>query len=340
MTNTKKFLITLGDVGGIGPEIVIKALNSFKINDAVVVGSGEVFYKTAYELDLPIPNNIEIIDIPFDFLKQKIGEPTPESGKNAMLSLIKCCELAKDGDARAIITAPISKKAVNMAGYNFSGQTEILKKYLQESPIKRVLSSFNQQVRSNDPEMLFIAGNLRVMLLTRHIKLGEVPQNLKVDNILGSILALNNSLEEDFGIKNPKIALCALNPHAGEDGIFGLEEEYFLTPAINQLREKHSVDIEGPFPSDTLWAKAANAFHRGEKLQYDAYVACYHDQGLIPVKMLAMETAVNVTINLPVTRTSPCHGTAYDIAGKNIADFTSMVEAIKLAECISSVKVC
>jgi len=324
MRTTKKILITLGDVGGIGPEIVLKALNSFDPGNVVVVGSSEVFYKTAYELDLSIPKNFEIVDIPFDFSKLKPGEPTPENGKHSMLSLIKCCELVKDNAARAIVTAPISKKSINMAGYNFSGQTEILKKLL----------------KSKNAEMLFVAGDLRVLLLTRHIKLADVANQLKIEKILASIITLVQSLESDFNIKNPKIALCALNPHAGEDGIFGLEEEYFLTPAIKQLVEKHSINVEGPFPSDTLWAKAAKAYFNGEKLPYDGYVACYHDQGLIPVKMLAMDTAVNMTINLPVIRTSPCHGTAYDIAGKNIADFQSMIEAIKLADSISSVKVC
>lgn len=340
MTSDKKILITLGDIGGIGPEIVLKALNSFNVKGIIVIGNGEAFYKTAFELDLPMPQNIEIVDIPFDYSKIKIGEPTPESGKHSMASLVKACDLTKEGKARAIVTAPISKKSINMAGFNFTGQTEILKKYLKESRIKRVLDSFNQSNKSNGPEMLFVADNLRVMLLTRHIKIGEVSQNLKTDNILASILTLNNSLEKDFNVSNPKIALCALNPHGGENGILGLEEEYFLIPAINQLREKHSINIEGPFPSDTLWAKTAKSCLSGEKPYYDAYVACYHDQGLIPIKMLAMDTAVNVTINLPVIRTSPCHGTAYDIAGMNIADHRSMVEAIKLAESISSVKVC
>ncbi|OGI04187.1 MAG: 4-hydroxythreonine-4-phosphate dehydrogenase PdxA [Candidatus Melainabacteria bacterium GWF2_37_15] len=324
MTTTKKILITLGDVGGIGPEIVLKALNFFDPGNVVVVGSSEVFYKTAYELDLPVPKNFEIIDIPFDFSKLKPGEPTPENGKHSMLSLIKCCELAKDDIARAIVTAPVSKKSINMAGYNFSGQTEVLKKLL----------------KPKNAEMLFVAGDLRVLLLTRHVKLAEVSHSLKTEKILASIITLVQSLENDFNIKNPKIALCALNPHAGEDGIFGLEEEYFLTPAVKQLVEKYSINVEGPFPSDTLWAKAAKASFNGEKLPYDAYVACYHDQGLIPVKMLAMDTAVNMTINLPVIRTSPSHGTAYDIAGKNIADFQSMVEAIKLADSISTVKIC
>ena len=357
MSENKKILITLGDVGGIGPEIAIKALNSIDIKseDICIVGSKEIFYKTAVELGLHVPKISEIIDIPFDLSKLKIGEPTKENGKHSMLCLIKCCDLVKKGFARAIVTAPVSKKSINMAGYNYSGQTEILKKFLGagfldknkdvQTPkkyqlfkgnIKKVFSKLNNSKKLYGPEMLFVAKDLRVLLLTRHIKLCEVSQNLCAEKILASIIILKYSLENDFNIKNPKIALCGLNPHAGENGVFGLEEEYFFTPAIKQLREKYSIDIEGPFSADTLWVKAARAFNNNKKLPYDAYVSCYHDQGLIPVKMLAMETAVNTTINLPVIRTSPCHGTAFDLVGKNKADFQSMFEAIKLADNISS----
>jgi len=364
MSNSKKILITLGDVGGIGPEIVIKALNSVKTeinpHDLCIVGSQDVFYKTALELGLSTPTGIEIINMPYDLTKLKMSEPTQESGKHSLLSLKKCCELAKEGFAKAIVTAPVSKKSLNMAGYHYSGQTEILKAFLSsgslykdinnnlqisdikqhhfKGKIKKILSKLNRSNKLYGPEMLFIAGDLRVLLLTRHIKVAEIAQNLSIEKILASINTLKRSLEKDFNILNPKIALCGLNPHAGENGIFGLEEEYFLIPAIKKLRNKYSIDIEGPFPADTLWAKAAKSFMSNKKPEYDAYVACYHDQGLIPVKMLAMDTAVNTTINLPVIRTSPCHGTAYDIAGQNKADYRSMIEAINLAHKISSDK--
>lgn len=332
MTVAKKNLITLGDVGGIGPEVVLKALVGFDIRDFAIVGNKDIFYKTAMELNISLPPSIEIIDIPYDFSKYKTGEPTAENGKHSMLSLLKCCELVKANKAKAIVTAPISKKALNMAGFNYSGQTEILKKYLKVPKIKRVFTELNEGGASFKPEMLFVAGDLKVILMTRHIKLAEVAQNLKTKTILSSIINLNHSLKKDFNIINPKIAICALNPHAGEDGVIGMEEEYFFAPAIQQLREKYLIDVEGPFPSDTLWAKTAKAYMNGEKLPYDAYAACYHDQGLIPVKMLAMDSAVNVTINLPVIRTSPCHGTAYDIAGKGIANHQSMAESIKLLQ--------
>ncbi len=360
MNDNKKILITIGDVAGIGPEIVIKALNSVKTGieykDICIVGNEDIFYRTALELGLPVPRNIEIVNIPVDISRLKYGAPSQETGKHSLLSLKKSCEMAKEGYARAIVTAPISKKSLNMANFHYSGQTEILKEFLGsgslyknlaesrqnsqslKDSIKNLLSKFKNQNKLYGPEMLFVAENLRVLLLTRHVKLSEIPQNLSLEKILASIITLKLSLEFDFGIKEPKIALCGLNPHAGENGIFGLEEEYFFNPAVKQLKEKYSVNIEGPFPADTLWAIAAKAFMANEKPKYDAYIACYHDQGLIPVKMLAMDYAVNTTINLPVIRTSPCHGTAYDIAGKNKANYTSMIEAVKLANKLSSDK--
>lgn len=360
MSSNKKILITIGDIGGIGPEIVIKALNSVKTgieyNDISIVGNEDILYQTALELGLPVPKGIDIVSIPVDKSKLKHGCSCQETGKHSLLSLKKSCELAKEGFARAIVTAPISKKSLNMAGYHYSGQTEVLKEMLGsgtlyknfaatqqnnhglKDSIKQLLARFKNQNKMYGPEMLFVADNLRVLLLTRHIKLSEVSQNFNMEKILASIITLKLSLQMDFKIKEPKIALCGLNPHAGENGIFGLEEEYFLIPAVKQLREKYGVDIEGPFPADTLWAKAAKTYMSNEPPPYDAYIACYHDQGLIPIKMLAMDYAVNTTINLPVIRTSPCHGTAYDIAGKNKADYRSMIEAIKLANKLSSDK--
>ncbi len=360
MSENKKILITIGDVAGIGPEIVIKALNSVKTGieyeDILIVGNADIFYRTALELGLPVPRGIEVVDIPLDISRLNYGEPSRETGKHSLLSLKKACELARENLANAIVTAPISKKSLNMAGFHYSGQTEILKdflgsgflyKHFEESrqscttlknSIKNLFSKFKNKNKLYGPEMLFVAENLRVMLLTRHIKLSDISQNLNLEKILATIITLKLSLEFDFGIREPQIALCGLNPHAGENGVFGLEEEYFLKPAVKQLREKYSVNIEGPFPADSLWAKVAKSYMAGDVPEYDAYIACYHDQGLIPVKMLAMDYAVNTTINLPVIRTSPGHGTAYDIAGKNKADYRSMIESIKLADKLSSGK--
>lgn len=345
MPNYKKIIITLGDVCGIGPEIVIKALNSGKIGitpeNICIVGNREVFYKTAKELGLPPEDGIEIIDIPFDLTALKIGETSREAGRHSLLALQKACELVKDNHGHAIVTAPVSKKSINMAGHHYAGQTEILKEFLGAGALYKdetpsLLKKLKLSKRQKQPEMLFVAGNLRVLLLTRHIKIADVPHNLSKDGVLASIMTLALSLKNNFGIKDPKIALCGLNPHAGESGLFGMEEEYILIPAIKKLRDKYSINVDGPFPADTLWAKAAKPFFSEQELGYDAYVACYHDQGLIPVKLLAMDIAVNTTINLPVIRTSPSHGTAYDIAGMNRANYMSMIEAIKLAGTLSA----
>lgn len=326
MQNNKKIAITIGDVGGIGPEIIIKALNSpelsVNLDKFLIIGNKNLFYKTADELDLNFPENIEIFDIPLNILNLVIGKPTVESGKHSFLALKKACELVQNNKIRAIVTAPLSKEAINLAGYHYSGQTEILEKYLKTS-------------ENLYPEMLFVADNLRVMLLTRHISLGSVSSLLTIDGIKNSILALNKSLIKDFKLKNPKIAVCGLNPHAGENGLLGHEENSLIKPALEELKNKYKINIEGPFPADTLWAKAAKTYMKGKTLPYDAYVACYHDQGLIPVKMLAMDKAVNTTINLSVIRTSPSHGTAYDIAGQNKANPQSIIEAINLANLLS-----
>jgi len=317
----RKIAITIGDVGGIGAEIIIKALNSPEISvnphNIVLIGNKDLFYNTVAELDFSFPQNVEFFDIPLDVSKIVV-----ESGKHSFLALKKACELTKQGKIRAIVTAPTSKEAISNAGYHYTGQTEILEEYLGSAA-------------GLSPEMLFVAGNLRVMLLTRHVKLASVVSVLTIDGIIKSILALNNSLIKDFKLNNPRIAVCGLNPHAGENGLLGNEEENLIKPALDILRNKHEILITDPLPADTLWAKAANAYIKGEMLPYDAYVACYHDQGLIPVKMLAMNKAVNTTINLPVIRTSPSHGTAYDIAGQNKANYQSMIEAINLADSLS-----
>jgi len=326
MKNNKRIAITIGDAGGIGAEIIIKALNSPEISvspdDVLLIGNRNWFYNTAAELGFNFHENIEFFDIPLDVSKIVVGKPTIESGKHSFLALKKACELVKQGKIRSIVTAPTSKEAMNNAGYHYTGQTEILAEYLGSAA-------------GLSPEMLFVAGNLRVMLLTRHIKLASVPSSLTMDGIIKSILALNNSLIKDFKLNNPRIAVCGLNPHAGENGLLGNEEDDLIKPALNKIKNEHKISIEGSFPADTLWAKAANAYLKGKNLPYDAYVACYHDQGLIPVKMLAMDKAVNTTINLPVIRTSPSHGTAYDIAGQNKANYQSMIEAINLADSLS-----
>jgi len=321
-----KIAITIGDPAGIGPEIIIKALNSLPDSSKyLLIGNKDLFIKTAKNINVKISDDIEVIDISCDISKINIGQFGIESGRLSFLALEKACMLANNQEIRAIVTAPLSKKAINMAGFNFSGQTEILQKYLAED-----------RGLKNKAEMLFVSKDFRVLLLTRHIKLSSVSEALKPDNIIESINALNNSLIKDFKVLNPKLAICGLNPHAGEDGLIGNEEKDILIPAIKTLKQKCNIDIEGPFPADTLWVKAAKPYFNNKIQTYDAYIACYHDQGLIPIKLLAMDSTVNTTINLPVIRTSPSHGTAFDIAGKNVADYSSMIHAIELSDRISS----
>ena len=313
----KKIAITIGDPAGIGPEIIIKALSSLNLSldNFIIIGNKEIFYNTAKNIGISLNPDIEIIDIPCSGIIA--GKESIESGKLSFQALEYACNLAKECLISAIVTAPLSKNAINMAGYHYSGQTEILEKYLSRNNEKA--------------EMLFVAKDFRVLLLTRHIPLAKAAQSLTIEKITNSTLVLYNALLNNFKISNPKIAICALNPHAGENGILGDEEDKIIIPALNHLKQKFNIDIEGPFPADTVWLKASKPYLSNEPQPYDAYIACYHDQGLIPVKLLAMNSTVNTTINLPVIRTSPAHGTAFDIAGKNMADSKSMEAAVELA---------
>lgn len=215
------------------------------------------------------------------------------------MSVKKACET----DAKAIVTAPVAKNALYLAGHRFNGQTEILQKYL----------AHNNQLA----EMLFVAGKFRVLLLTRHVALKDI--NLTKEMVVEKITNLRDFFVTHLNISKPEFALCAFNPHAGEDGILGHEEIDILIPAVEELRA-NGINITNPLPADTLFIKA---------LDYDCCIANYHDQGLIPIKTVAGDKTVNMTIGLDIIRTSPGHGTAFDIAGKNVADETGMIEAIK-----------
>ena len=273
-----KIAITIGDPKGIGKEIVEKAI---------------------LELNLPCDE--------FVILEAE------DSGKGCYDSLVTACEMAKRGEITALVTGPVSKEALNKAGYKFRGQTEILSELL-----------------GGKAEMLFIARDLRVMLLTRHLPLREVPSAINEEMIVEKTLRLNKFLKEKLKIENPRIAFCALNPHAGEGGVLGDEEIKIINPALEILRDK-GADVTGALSADGLFALAGKKYLKGEKQDYDAIIAAYHDQALTAVKALAFDEVVNTTIGLPIIRTSPSSGTAYDIAGKGIADPKSMVEAIKLA---------
>lgn len=314
----KKIGITLGNPNSIAPEIIIKALNSMDLpeNKVVLIGNRIIFDFYEKNLGLKIEKNYEIIEIPFDINDLKIGKDTKEAGEFSFKTIEKACELAKNGEIHSIVTAPVSKYGLHIAGHKYSGQTEIIEKFLAK-PWQKA-------------QMLFVLGDVRILLLTRHVALSEVPKLIKKDLIFSEIKSLTYSLKSKFKIDAPKLALCSLNPHAGENGLFGREEIEEYYPAIEELK-KENILIEGPFPSDGLFANLAKTLKSSKIPDYDCYIASYHDQGLIPVKLLGMDNTVNTTIGLDVIRTSPAHGTAFDIAGKNMASYQSMACAIELA---------
>ena len=271
-----KIVITTGDPNGIGAEITIKALNKLDLpQNRIALISNKKILDYYGKLD----KDYEIIYVPYDY-DICPGKITKEAGEFSFQSVKLACEIG----AEAIVTAPVAKNALYLAGHNFNGQTEILQKYLAHD---------NQLA-----EMLFVAGNFRVLLLTRHVALKDI--NLTKNMVVEKILNLKEFFVKNLRISDPRFALCGFNPHAGEDGILGQEEIDILIPAVNELREK-GVNITNPLPADTLFIKALN---------YDCCIANYHDQGLIPIKTVAGDKTVNMTIGLDIIRTSP--GNWYD----------------------------
>lgn len=300
---SEKIAITTGDPNGIGAEITIKALNKLDLppEKFVIISNNNIlnFYGN-------LNKNYELLNIPYNS-EIKPGSATKEGGEFSFQSLKKVCEIKP----RAIVTAPVAKNALHLAGHIYNGQTEVLQKFLAHN---------NQHA-----EMLFVAGDFRVLLLTRHCALKDI--NLTKELVVEKILNLREFFKTQLNISNPKFALCGFNPHAGEDGILGKEEVEILNPAVEELCE-FGVNITNPLPADTLFVKAGKAYYSKNKMPYDCYIANYHDQGLIPIKTVAGDKTVNMTIGLDIIRTSPGHGTAFDIAGKNIADENGMISAI------------
>lgn len=304
MKYSNKIAITTGDINGIGAEVTIKALNQLDLpEDKVVI----ITNKQHLGLYPKLNKNYEIIDIDYDG-DVEFGKLTQASGEFSFKSLQKACEIRP----KAIVTAPVSKEALHLAGHKFNGQTEVLQHYLSRDGQKA--------------EMLFVSNGFNVLLLTRHCALKDI--NITTEMIIEKVARLSSFWTKFYNQPNPKFALCSLNPHAGEGGILGDEEEKIIIPAVESLRNR-GIDITNPLPSDTLFIEAGQNYLKGEKAPYDCYIAMYHDQGLIPIKTVASEKTVNMTIGLDIIRTSPCHGTAFDIAGKDIANPQSMVEAIK-----------
>lgn len=302
----KKIAVTTGDPNGIGAEITIKALNKLQLpKENIILISNKRILDYYGKLD----TDYEIIEIPYD-AQVLPGKILAEAGEFSFQALKKACEIKPD----AIVTAPVAKNALYLAGHKFKGQTEILQKYLAQE---------NQKA-----EMLFVAKDFRVLLLTRHCALKRVKVTKEL--VTEKIKNLQDFFRSHLGIVAPKFALCAFNPHSGEDGILGKEEIEILNPAVKALLKK-GINITYPLPADTLFVEAGKNYREGKKLPYDCYIANYHDQGLIPIKTVAGDSTVNMTIGLDILRTSPGHGTAFDIAGKNIAREEGMIAAINAA---------
>ena len=287
MTARPRIGVTVGDPAGIGPEIARKAAADGSLQSVCDI----VLYGPSTDAEVS---------------KYDRGRVTASAGRAAYDAILAATADAQAGRIAAIATAPINKEAFAAAGLPWRGHTDLLA-HLTGSP--RVA-------------MMFYAESLRVILATVHIALSEVPRALTRGLIESTIELAAHELPR-FGFPSPRLALAGLNPHAGEHGVIGREDDEVLAPAVAALRAR-GISVEGPFPADTVFVRAM----RGD---FDAVVACYHDQGLIPVKLLAFGSAVNVTLGLPIIRTSVDHGTAFDIAGKGIADPSSLIEAIKLA---------
>ncbi|MBI1825212.1 MAG: 4-hydroxythreonine-4-phosphate dehydrogenase PdxA [Planctomycetes bacterium] len=316
--------ITMGDPSGIGAETIVKALADPSIRSLarfVVFGIDEILAAAAdaadvrsfwFSLDASQRRRVDSGVIVIDHKEYEAGfwmkpRPTLEGGRLSLRFLDEAIEDAKSGAIDAIVTGPINKTSWRLAGCRHPGHTE---KLAEAFGAKRVT-------------MAFVAGDLRVALASAHVGLFELRNRFTIGAVFQPIDLLHQSLRDWFGIERPRIAVAGLNPHAGENGAFGDEEARIIEPAI-QMARNAGIEVEGPFPADTL-------FIRQRRTRYDGIVAMYHDQGLIPVKMMAFDQAVNVTLGLPIIRTSVDHGTAFDIAGANAADPGSMKAAITLA---------
>ena len=318
----KKLALTMGDPGGVGPEIIVKALSSAetrKYCDPIVIGDRVVMEEALKLCNLPLkltsikspeesdpsPDSIELIDTgKIETFKKGIA--TAEGGRACVSYIRKAVEFALNKQVDGIVTAPISKEALKMAGFTWPGHTEMIAEF----------------TNTQDYAMMLVGGLLRVILVTIHTSLRSVPDLITKERVLKTIHLAKKACDM-MDIQNPRIAVAGLNPHAGEAGIFGNEETKEIKPAIDEA-VKSGLSVTGPYPPDTI-------FHKAYKGGIDIIVCMYHDQGLIPLKMIAFDKGVNVTVGLPVIRTSPDHGTAYDIAWKGKADPSSMIEAIKFA---------
>jgi 4-hydroxythreonine-4-phosphate dehydrogenase len=312
----------MGDPGGVGPEVIVKTLSSAEVREMcipLVIGSSRIIQDAVRLAKLPlrvvsvsaVPDSIPpagtiaVYEIASSH-KFRQGMPSKSAGKAAVSYITKAVDLALRKRVWAVVTAPISKESLSMAGYSWRGHTGLLA----------------ECTKSKSFGMMFVGDSFNIMLATIHVPLKDVPAMVNVQTVTGTIRLAKKGMTM-LGVRNPRIAVAGLNPHAGESGILGTEEIDSILPAVRKARSS-GITVSGPHPPDVV-------FHRAWKGDFDVVVCMYHDQGLIPFKMLSFDTGVNVTVGLPIIRTSPDHGTAFDIAWKNEASPLSMIEAVKLA---------
>jgi 4-hydroxythreonine-4-phosphate dehydrogenase len=325
-----RLALSLGDPAGIGPEITVKAWRALRragpafvvVGDAkslkAVDGADDIrVVETIGEGVAVFASALPVIDIPLP-APATPGRPSPASSSLVIRWIETAARLAIGGQADALVTAPIAKAPLYDAGFAFPGHTEFL----------GALAPPPASETARGPVMMLAAADLRVSLVTIHEPLSRVPGLLTVGMIVNAGLVTANALRRDFGIERPRLAVAGLNPHAGEAGALGGEEIAIVAPAVRELRAR-GVDVSGPHPSDTL-------FHSEARARYDAALCLYHDQALIPVKMLDFWGGVNITLGLSIVRTSPDHGVGYDIAGRGVARPDSLIAAVKLAAAIAA----
>lgn len=312
--------ITLGDINGIGPEVIIKALADHRITTMatpVIYGSSKVisFYKKLLNIEdfnySQVKNrgqfafkSVNVVNVWEDALEVVPGKPSKESGRASFLALRQACEELRDGMIDALVTAPIDKNAMHHDEFPFKGHTGYLTQFFG----------------ATDSLMFMVSDSLRVGVVTDHVTLSEVTALITKERLDSKLKLMEQSLRRDFGINKPRIAVLGLNPHAGDGGLIGTEDDQIIKPVVQDYRNKGKL-VFGPFPADGF-------FGTSQYTKYDGILAMYHDQGLVPFKAIAFENGVNFTAGLPVVRTSPDHGTAFPIAGKNQANESSLREAI------------
>jgi 4-hydroxythreonine-4-phosphate dehydrogenase len=321
--------VTIGEPSGIGPEVILKAWykrGENNLNPFFVIGDVQVlnYYSNLLRLNVPIKeiSNASETELTFNNYLPVLaidcqnnfnpGSPNPSTASMVIGAIDKAVELIHAGEARAMVTAPLQKSVLYDAGFNCPGHTEYLAQLCQKY--------WNEIYH---PVMMLASPELCVVPLTIHVALKDVPGLISEDLIIKTVKIINLSMKKHFNLIEPKIAVCGLNPHAGENNAMGREDSEIIAPAIQKLR-KEAIRVTGPHPPDTM-------FHKVARNKYDVALCMYHDQALIPIKTIDFDAGVNVTMGLPIVRTSPDHGTALDIAGKGLANPTSMINAIKLA---------